>query len=975
MAYDPVSGKIVMHGGYGTEYLNETWVYDVGANVWTEAKPWPAPSPRGGHAMVHIGQGKLLMFGGEFQPASGETWIYEVQANAWTKLNPASPPPGRAYHGMSYDQKYNKVVVFGGAESGPANDETWTFDPAGVAWKKETLSLSPAPRRNPTMVWDPTSGYTTLFGGGTVAGNYGDTWLFSPGVGKWQNASPVASPPARHIGAMAYSPQAGGPLLFGGEGVNRLADTWAFNYSTNTWKEDKTPSAPTPRMGHAMAHDPVSGTTVLFGGDDGNRVGDTWVYGNAPPPGTDPKVMVTRPGNGAARVDPAAKVEVEFNVDMDAGATAGAFSISPPVAGGSATVASRLLAWTHSAPFTAPAMYTVTISTAAKSAGGKPLPAPYTFSFNVSVTKGKWTDAKPTASPPPRRDLGLACDPQSGRAVMFGGEDGTGSGYLGDTWYYEAAGNTWTQVSASGPSARRSPAMQALGNGKVLLFGGEGSGGVLGDSWMFDASSLTWTPVSGTLPPARSHSPLALDNGRNQVIMFGGYDGGAAVSDTWSYSIASGQWTKLSTATSPEPRYAHAMAHHPASDAVVLMGGQVALNPNGDTWHYFPATNAWEKKAPLPSPAKRSRHALVADVPSGELVAYGGDDRIEGLLAAAAIFSDTWHYRPGSSSWVDESPAFNPGPNTDHGMCYDSKSGSTVLFGGEGSNGVKGETWLYSTGPPPPPPPQAPHVVSTTPANAQTGVALDAAVEVVFDLDMDPAATSSSFSISPAVAGSAPTVSGKMLSWTHSSPYAEKTIYTVTVSTAAKSAAGAALPQPHTFAFETATVPSGQAPKVSGTQPPDGSTGVGLKDPVFVIFDREMDPASTKAAFSVDPQVSGEANVSGSVLKFTPAGEMSTLTKHTVKIGAGARASNGAALGAEFQFSFTTKDKPQPPPPPDNKTGPPEGGTILGVDSTTFLLVAGGAIAVIVAAAAALLVRRRRKRADVAPPEFFGQTR
>jgi hypothetical protein len=261
-------------------------------------------------------------------------------------------------------------------------------------------------------------------------------------------------------------------------------------------------------------------------------------------------------------------------------------------------------------------------------------------------------------------------------------------------------------------------------------------------------------------------------------------------------------------------------------------------------------------------------------------------------------------------------------------------------------------------------------VVSTNPAGSQTGVALDSSVEVTFDLDMDPAATASSISISPAVGGGSAAVSGKVLTWMHASPFAEQTLYTVTISTAAKSVVGVALPAAHQFVFLTTTVPTGSPPKVTSTQPADGESGVSLASPVFVIFDHAMDPAT--AAFSIDPPTAGAVNVTGMVLKFVASVDLPAQTKHTVKVGPGAKGSNGVSLGAELLFTFTTKEKlPPPPPPPDNKTGPGESGKILGLDTITFSILAG-ALVVVTAVAMILLVRRRRRPAIEERPKFFG---
>jgi hypothetical protein len=78
MAYDPVSGKVIMFGGdNGTTYLNDTWVFD------------------------------------------GVTWT-EVTVN--------TPPPARAAAQMAYDSVTQKIVLFGGFDGRNYLGDTWLWD-------------------------------------------------------------------------------------------------------------------------------------------------------------------------------------------------------------------------------------------------------------------------------------------------------------------------------------------------------------------------------------------------------------------------------------------------------------------------------------------------------------------------------------------------------------------------------------------------------------------------------------------------------------------------------------------------------------------------------------------------------------------------------------------------------------------------------------------------------------------------------
>ena len=50
----------------------------------------------------------------------------------------------------------------------------------------------------------------------------------------------------------------------------------------------------------------------------------------------------------------------------------------------------------------------------------------------------------PAANPSPKRIHALAYDSTNQRTVLFGGYDGVD--YYDDTWIYDLAGNTWTNL-------------------------------------------------------------------------------------------------------------------------------------------------------------------------------------------------------------------------------------------------------------------------------------------------------------------------------------------------------------------------------------------------------------------------------------------------------------------------------------------------------------------------------------------------
>src|SRR5882757_608152 len=78
MAYDPVSHKVVMFGGFGRyHYFNDTWTFD-GTN-WKRQKAFVAPSARAASSMAfdRVLQ-KLVLYGGyDGQNYQGDTWTWD----------------------------------------------------------------------------------------------------------------------------------------------------------------------------------------------------------------------------------------------------------------------------------------------------------------------------------------------------------------------------------------------------------------------------------------------------------------------------------------------------------------------------------------------------------------------------------------------------------------------------------------------------------------------------------------------------------------------------------------------------------------------------------------------------------------------------------------------------------------------------------------------------------------------------------
>ncbi|MDE1835252.1 MAG: PKD domain-containing protein [Euryarchaeota archaeon] len=204
----------------------------------------------------------------------------------WMNLSASLPSaPSPRFGAMeAYDPSDGYTVLFGGLRGtiGFLND-TWTFK-AGV-WTNltPTIGAAPIPRRDGGLVYDPAGPFLVLFGGCDVKSGCGlnDTWTFH--AGRWTEISTGAkgAPSGRGEFALSYVASYGHPVLFGGfRAGHDLSDTWALK---GTFWANLTPvqSLPLPirRSMGAFADAPALAEGVLFGGLTGTRPqGDTWAF-------------------------------------------------------------------------------------------------------------------------------------------------------------------------------------------------------------------------------------------------------------------------------------------------------------------------------------------------------------------------------------------------------------------------------------------------------------------------------------------------------------------------------------------------------------------------------------------------------------------------------------------------------------------------------------------------------------------------
>jgi hypothetical protein len=208
MAYDPATASAVLFGGATNDISipesPDTWTWKEG--TWT--RHVTAVHPHAGDQTVAFeydpAMGKVLLVEGncdlvgtagcDTDQAAGQTWSWD--GTNWTQLNPLSNPPRAIGVGFAYaGPATNRMVLFG------IEADTWQWD--GSNWSQvPTSGTTPCPRILEAMAYGPNIGGIVLFGGvggstsnpacrpGNAGDDWNDTWIFTP----FSTTPPAANP-------------------------------------------------------------------------------------------------------------------------------------------------------------------------------------------------------------------------------------------------------------------------------------------------------------------------------------------------------------------------------------------------------------------------------------------------------------------------------------------------------------------------------------------------------------------------------------------------------------------------------------------------------------------------------------------------------------------------------------------------------------------------------------------------------------
>jgi len=642
MAFDSTNNIIILFGGTDEQgQQQDTWVYDVKTDTWTERFPNKSPSMRRCHAMVYdSADAKIVLFGGlNGTEQLDDSWVYDVASNAWIQKDPVDKPSARYMHRMVYDPFSDYIVLFGGYD-GNNNDETWLYDLDLDTWTQTDSDQEPSARYGQGMVHDLSANKVVLFGG--YDGNNDDeTWLYDVDSKEWTNVNPDQNPPARHYLGMVYDSANEKTVLFGGNNLDKLGDTWLYDYETNNWTQQGQVANPSARDAFGMAYDSDNDKIVLFGGNDGSRNNETWIY----------DIFSNTWTQKFPSISPSARVVLDMVYD----------SMNKKVVlfGGQDDSGNLQDTWVY------------------------------------DVISNYWEEKNPSTKPPIRRAHAMAFDSTTNVVVLFGGFN-EGDGGRDDTWTYDVADDSWEKKNplTTPPDIHYHNMIYDPINKNVVLFGGMMSGNNLNDNvWVYDVSSDNWEQMNPSQkPPGRELNSMAYNFDTGEIVIFGGNDRSKPYGDTWAYNLSANNWTLMDPSQSPSVRWSHRMVYDPVNKRMILFGGTNDSGFKDDTWTYSFATSQPKSSLTLTTSAPTYRPSNLVTINATYTggpcnITYYVKDANEDAHLMETVMTEDWQIP------MNGLVAYWPFEEGEGEMVYDMSGyghDGTIYGGGDWTEGIQG---------------------------------------------------------------------------------------------------------------------------------------------------------------------------------------------------------------------------------------------------------------------------------------------
>ncbi|KHN00914.1 protein GLUTELIN PRECURSOR ACCUMULATION 3 isoform X2 [Glycine soja] len=304
---------------------------------------------------------------------------------------------------------------------------------------------------------------------------------------------------------------------------------------------------------------------------------------------------------------------------------------------------------------------------------------------------------------PQRRSGHSAVNIGKSKVVVFGGL--VDKKFLSDIAVYDIEAKQWFQPECTGsgsdghvgPSSRAFHVAVAI-DCHMFIFGGRLGSQRLGDFWVLDTDIWQWSELTGfgDLPSPRDFA-AASAVGNRKIVMYGGWDGKKWLSDVYVLDTISLEWMELSVSgTLPHPRCGHTATM--VEKRLLVYGGRGGGGPiMGDLWalkglieEENEAPGWTQLKLPGQAPSPRCGHTVTSG--GHYLLMFGGHGTGGWLSRYDIYYNDCIILDRVSAQWKRLSIGNEPPP----ARAYHSMSiiGSRyLLIGGFDGKSTYGDPW------------------------------------------------------------------------------------------------------------------------------------------------------------------------------------------------------------------------------------------------------------------------------------------
>jgi hypothetical protein len=239
--------------------------------------PQPAGRAMGSMTIVTRGHRAFLCGGGDGGSYMSDVWTLSLDTTAgleWQRYQATGSLPERSAHAAIFDPTHNRLLVFGGKNSGGLRNDLWQLDLAAATWTDVTPSGGgPSPRWLLTAVYHPSRNSMIIFGGNDGANGLNDVWELDLDSLKWSQMAPSGTPPSgRWSYTAGLSLQLNKLIVRGGQsGSSVVGDEWTLDLTPGAeqWAPLVTSgNPPGARANDGVGMDQLGNKLVVFGGFD-----------------------------------------------------------------------------------------------------------------------------------------------------------------------------------------------------------------------------------------------------------------------------------------------------------------------------------------------------------------------------------------------------------------------------------------------------------------------------------------------------------------------------------------------------------------------------------------------------------------------------------------------------------------------------------------------------------------------------------